>query len=190
MPLRLNVDLSEADLMHFAELAQRTVTAERSDASIISAARDLLSRAAHAHAPQFVRQRFAVLERLLALLEDADWAVEESDRKRAVNALACLSDAPSMDSQANAAIAALDYAIIIELIQRDLQHDLLAYEEFCRFRGAELERVPRVTSRRTNPGERLRVKRDALQARMHTRRRRDLEQGQAPWRKLFALFGF
>lgn len=191
MPLRLNLDLSEADLEHFAEIAQRTcaIAAQRPGATVIDAARDLLARAEQAHAPQFVRQKFVVLERLLALLEDADWSIEESDRRRALNALACLSDAPTTETQAGAAIAALDYAIIIELIQRDLQHDLAAYEEFCKFRTAEQARVPRATARRIDPAERLRAKRDALQTRMHERRRKDLERAQAPWRKLFAVFG-
>ena len=192
MPLRLNVSLTEADLEHFAEIAERTcaMAAQKPGESIIAGARELLARAEQAHAPQFVRQKFVVLERLLALLNDPDWAVEESDRRRAINALACLSDAPAADTQVSAAVAALDYAIIIELIQRDLQHDLAAYEEFCKFRTAEQARTPRATARRVDPAERLRAKREALQARMHERRRRDLERAQAPWRKFFAVFGF
>ena len=191
MSLRLNLDLSEADLDHFAAIAQRTcaTAAQRSGASIIEAARELLMRAEQAHAPHFVRQKFVVLERLLALLDDPEWAIEDSDRKRALNALACLSEAPSNETQAGAAIAALDYAVIIELIHQDLQHDIAAYEEFCKFRTTEQTRVPRATSRRVDPAERLKAKRDALQARMHERRQRDLERAQAPWRKLFAVFG-
>jgi hypothetical protein len=191
MPLRLNLDLSESDLEHFADVAQRTCAdaALRSHASIIEGARELLGRAEQAHAPQFVRQKFVVLERLLAMLDDSDWAMVDTDQRRAINALACLSDAPSADTQASAAVAALDYAIIIELIQRDLQHDLAAYEEFCKFRTAEASRVPRATSRRHDPAERLRAKRELLQTRMHERRRRDLERAQAPWRKFFAVFG-
>jgi hypothetical protein len=192
MPLRLSLDLSEADLEHFAQLAQRTcaTAAQRSGENIIAAARELLARAEQVHAPNFVRQKFVVLRRLLELIEDPDWAIEASDRQRALNALACLSQAPATDSQVGAAVAALDYAIIIELIQRDLQHDLAAYEEFCEHRAAERARIPRVTGRQADPAERLRAKRDALQRRMHERRRRDLERTQPRWRKLFALFGF
>lgn len=190
--IRLTVDLSDSDLAHLTEVAQRTcaLAAQRSDVAVIDAARELLIRAEQTHAPPFVRQKFAVLEQLLASLDDREWALVESDRKRVVNALACLSETPSAETGSSGAIAALDYAIIIELIARDLQHDLAAYEAFCRFRESINKSPPRATSRPITHAERLGAKRSQLQERMHTRRRRDLDAAQPAWRKLFAVFGF
>jgi hypothetical protein len=79
----------------------------------------------------------------------------------------------------------LDHAIMIELVSRDLHHDLDAYRDFCKSRttydkmhapGAQRERW-------------LQERRETLQERMHKRRRRDLEGAASGLRKLLTLLG-
>ena len=74
---------------------------------------------------------------------------------------------------------------MIELVSRDLHHDLDAYRDFCKSRatydkthaqGAERDRW-------------LQERRGTLQERMHKRRRRDLEGAASGLRKLLTLLG-
>jgi hypothetical protein len=76
---------------------------------------------------------------------------------------------------------------MIELVSRDLHHDLEAYRDFCKFRAAQMAK------RHTPPGadreQWLSQRRETLQQRMHTRRKRDLDAAAGPVRRLFSLFG-
>src|SRR5262249_3393087 len=105
------------------------------------------------------------------------------DRQRTLNALACFS-APTSSTSAT---ALLDDAIMIELVSRDLQHDLQAYDDFCR------QRTSQSGARSGAPGSErdawLAQRREALHARMHQRRKRDLDEAGSTVRRFFSLFG-
>jgi hypothetical protein len=182
--LRLSFNLDDADLEHFATVAQQTQAAARSRPAdaIVAAAREVLEKAERAQLAGFVKERYAGLATMLAMLSDEQWRLGEEDRQRVVNALACF--APAAEGSGT---ELLDHAIMIELVSRDLHHDLEAYRDFCRSRES-LDQKRRAAPE-TEREQWLQQRRETLQARMHQRRKRDLDAAGSSVRKLFSLFG-
>ncbi|NLG77271.1 MAG: hypothetical protein GX535_13645 [Xanthomonadaceae bacterium] len=185
MPLRLSFDLGDSDLAHFEQVAQQTQALARTqpEDSIVATAQEVLERGAQARSAEFVKERYSRLQRMIEMVSDAEWRVEGDDRQRILNALACFS-VPAHEASA---VSVLDHAILIELVSRDLEHDLAAYRDFVRFRES-YERRHRKRGA-TSKEAALQQRRTLLQARMHERRKRDLEKAGGPVRKLFSLFG-
>jgi hypothetical protein len=190
MPLRISFELGDADLQHFEEVAQQTQASarERSAEVVIAAAHEVLEDATRAQLADFVKERFSRLRLMLSMAVDPDWPIGAEDNQRLINALACFGRAPAAAGTAN--VGFLDHAIMIELVSRDLEHDLAAYRDFCKSRDSLL------TNRR-RPGvdqdaqrrQWLHQRREMLQDRMHTRRKRTLDAAGSSVRKLFSLFG-
>ncbi len=188
MSLRVSFDLHDADLRHLEALAQQTQAVARSTPAdaIIASARAVLESSERAQLAEFVKERFARLRAMLDMATDADWQPSTEDRQRIVNALACFGAAPAAN-MSSAPAGMLDHAIMIELVSRDLEHDLIAFRDFCKFRSAQ--------AARTRPGledkalQSLQQRREILQARMHARRQKDLDKAGSSVRKLFSLFG-
>jgi hypothetical protein len=185
MPLRLSFDLGDGDLQHFEQVAQQTQALARTQPTeqIVAAARAVLERGEQSHSADFVKERYSRLSAMIQMIEDANWRLEGDDRQRVINALACFS-VPANESSPG---GVLDHAIMIELVSRDLQHDLNAYRDFTRFRET-YERK----HRNRDPAARdkaLQHRRALLQTRMHERRKRDLERAGGSVRRLFSLFG-
>lgn len=184
MTFKVTFDLGDADLQHLAEVAQELQSAarERPTDRIVAAAREVYLKGAQAHFADFVKERYSRLGLMLEMFEDAEWKLSQEDMQRLLNALACFGEPGS-----GASSALLDQAIMIELVSRDLHHDLEAYRDFCKFRAAQMAK------RRSPPGadreQWLSQRRETLQQRMHTRRKRDLDNADGPVRRLFSLFG-
>jgi hypothetical protein len=183
--LRVSFNLDEGDLQHLADVAQRRQEQARTQSAdaIVSAAREVLEKGTQSQLADFVKERYSRLGAMLDMVSDPDWQLSAEDRQRTLNALACFS----VPAGSGSATALLDDAIMIELVSRDLQHDLQAYRDFCRQRAAH------ANARLAAPGaERdhwLAQRREALQARMHQRRKRDLDAAGSTVRRLFSLFG-
>ena len=182
--LRVSFNLDEGDLQHLADVAQRRQEQARGQSAeaIIAAAREVLEKGSQAQLADFVRERYSRLRAMLDMIADADWQLGAEDRQRTLNALACFS-APTAAS----ATALLDDAIMIELVSRDLQHDLQAYRDFCRQR--ESQSGARLAAPGAEREHWLAQRRETLQARMHQRRKRDLDAAGSTVRRLFSLFG-
>ena len=185
MPLRLSFNLGDGDLRHFEEVAQQTQALARTQPAdaIVSSAREVLERGAQAQGADFVKERYSRLQAMLAMIEDAEWRLESDDRQRTLNALACFS----VSNQTGSPASVLDHAIMIELVSRDLHHDLAAHRDFTRFRESHDRK-----QRKLDPDARtkaLELRREVLMQRMHERRKRDLERAGSSVRSLFGLFG-
>ena len=187
MPLRISFDLRDADLRHFEELAQQTQSFARlrTAESIIASAREVLEAGERAQLAEFVKERFSRLRAMLEMATDADWQASGEDQQRVINALACFSAPPAADGQP-ATIGLLDHAIMIELVSRDLEHDLVAFRDFCKFREAQRTRR---AGREDLVQQHVQQRRALLHTRMHARRQRDLDRAGSSVRKLFSLFG-
>jgi hypothetical protein len=183
--LRVSFNLDDADLQHFAEVAQQTQALARTqpEDAIVAAAREVLERSAQAQLADFVKERYSRLRIMLDMVGDEDWRLSPEDRQRVINALACFS-APATPGSAS---GLLDHAIMIELVSRDLQHDLEAYEDFRRFRDSQAGK--RTGSPSADREQWLGQRRATLHERMHSRRQRDLNSAGSSVRKLFSLFG-
>lgn len=185
MPLRLSFNLGDGDLRHFEEVAQQTQALARSQPAdaIVSAAREVLERGTQSQGADFVKERYSRLRAMLAMIEDEQWRLDADDKQRTLNALACFS----VSDQNGSPASVLDHAIMIELVSRDLHHDLVAHRDFSRFRESydRKHRKPDPDAR----AQALEVRRQMLMTRMHERRKRDLERAGSSVRKLFGLFG-
>ncbi len=186
MPLRISFNLRDDDLRHYEAMAQQTQAAarQRSAQDIVAAARQVLEAAQRAQQAVFVRERFSRLASLIDMAVDPDWPLGAEDSQRLINALACFGS-----TEAGASAGFLDHAIMVELVSRDLEHDLAAYREFCKLRATQIARRRPGADQDTQRDDWQRQKREELQQRMHERRRRDLDKAGSSVRKLFSLFG-
>jgi hypothetical protein len=185
MPLRLSFNLADGDLRHFEEVAQQTQAIARTQPvdAIVAAARAVLERGTQAQGAEFVKERYSHLSAMIEMLEDAQWELSAEDKQRTLNALACFS----VPNQSDTPVSNLDQAIMIELMSRDLQHDLAAYRDFVRFRTSYDGKHSKPDAAARDKA--LHRRREILINRMHQRRRRDLERAGSSVRRLFGLFG-
>jgi hypothetical protein len=182
--VRVSFNLDDADLEHLAAIAQQTQLRARNEPAdaIIDGAREVLETAKRAQLAGFVKERYSRLEAMLQMATDAQWRLGAEDRQRTLNALACFSSSSAPASPSGL----LDHAIMIELVSRDLHHDLEAYCDFCRARESYDKKHGADDAGRESW---LQERGATLQERMHKRRRRDLDAAGSGLRKLLALLG-
>lgn len=178
MSLSISIELSERDLEHFhaaQKAAQETAGGKNAD-EIIAAAAALLTGAGKVDVPDFIAERLAQLDNLIAMVRDEGWNLPEEDRQRVLSALVYFADPKDIIPDSVPVLGYLDDAIMIELCVRELQHEIDAYEDFCDYREREAKRrgeEPAGVGRADWLGDR----RDELLDRMHSRRERDFGTG-------------
>jgi hypothetical protein len=182
--MKLSFTLVDADLQHYRQVMQGVGTAARNlqESSILQSARTVLAQAESANPVQFLALRFASLRLLIEMLADAQWNLVGEDRERVFNALAYFSNPGEMLPDSSTRF--LDAAIMVELICRDLKHELSAYEAFCSYRDKRGQASHNESQQRAFDQQRER-----LQARMHQRRQREMSSPASRWRQLFSLLG-
>jgi hypothetical protein len=182
--VRVSFNLDDADLEHLAAIAQQTQLRARNEPAdaIVAGAREVLETANRAQLAGFVKERYSRLETMLQMVTDAQWQLSAEDRQRTLNALACFSSSTAPASPSGL----LDHAIMIELVSRDLHHDLEAYRDFCRSREAHDSKHGEGDANREAW---LKERGATLQERMHKRRKRDLAGAGRGLRKLLTLLG-
>lgn len=167
MTLRVSFDLDEVDLKHF-RLIMREAGKSLSrlpPEAVIAAADSRLDEIDDRAAPGFIVERLSKLRLLIRMLTDLDWRLPHEDSSRVLNALAYFTEPEDLIPDHIPGVGLLDDAIMVELVVRELEHELEAYRDFCEFR-------------QQNQGNRddwLGQKRMELQGRM--RRRRDRRAG-------------
>jgi uncharacterized membrane protein YkvA (DUF1232 family) len=164
----ISFELSDKDLRYFRQVLQRVRKGRKAakEDVVLAEAKALLTEVQEADAPTFVRTRIAQLDKLIAMLEDEDWRLEGADRKHVLNALAYFADPDDLVHDRVPGIGYLDDAIMVELVVRELKHEIEAYDAFCEFRKE------RRKAKSLAP-EALEKRRSALQGRMRRRRRSD-----------------
>lgn len=181
MPLAITFELSEADLDHFrAEMEKAQGRAERmSERSIIAAAARVAAESKKKSVPDFVRDRLQTLGTLIGMLKDREWRLDGKHRVRVVRALCYFAETRDMIPDEVPVLGLLDDAIMVELVARELEPEIEAYTQFCRFREeqASRNRLPPAVLAET-----LEAERRAMLQRMERRRVRRLRRG--------GLFGF
>lgn len=175
--LDFNLQLDEADLAWFKD---RLDTARKNrgsmpESEILTAVRELQSKAETASPPQFVRARLARLDELIAMLEDADWKLEGEDRALVLDALAYFADPDDLIPDDTPVLGLVDDAIMIDLVCVSLAPEREAYADFCEARE-ELAKAP---PKEETAEQRLAQEREFAQSRM--RRRRSRRSGGWPY---------
>lgn len=174
MSLTINIDLSDRDLQHFVDMqeAASKAAADKSNAEVVQATMELLTKAQQSDPPEFIKSRLLVLDTMLAMARDEAWALSEEDIAKVRSALVYFAAASDAIPDNVPVLGFLDDAIMIELCARDLCHELDAYNDFCDFRDREAAR------RGLNPetlgrADWLSGRREELQERMRRRRSRE-----------------
>jgi uncharacterized membrane protein YkvA (DUF1232 family) len=177
MTLSVTLEFSETELEYFRSLMRRVRerNGHRTPQQVAAAAAAAVARLRSATRSPFVARRIDLVGRLIAMLEDPEWQLPEAERRRVLDALAYVADARDLVPDNVPVLGLVDDAIMLELVLRELQHELDGYEEFDAFRRDE-------AASRDKPGAHRPVSRDdwlearraALHARIRERRDRDL----------------
>ena len=179
MGLRVTFELSEDDLKHFRLIMQqaRTTAARIAPEDIVAAARDLLASIGPQGAPSFVAERLHKLRLLIDMLSDIEWRLPHREADRVLSALAYFAEPDDLIPDDIPGLGFLDDAIMIELICRELKHEIEAYQDFCDFR----RRIHREAGNRARVSREdwLESRRAELQSRMRRRKRKDLAGSKA-----------
>jgi uncharacterized membrane protein YkvA (DUF1232 family) len=177
MPLTVTLEFSDQELDHFRKLMLRIRdrSRDRSPHEIATAAAAEVQRLRSTVRSPFVARRIERVGRLIAMLEDPEWALPETERKRVLDGLAYVAEANDLVPDDMPVLGLVDDAIMLELVLSELQHELDGYEEFDAYRRDE-------AAHRDKPGAHrpvslqdwLEFQREALHARIRERRERDL----------------
>lgn len=171
MSYKLTIELSNRDLRHFRrELHKARESVQiAEDEEILGAAADLVAAMRRTDLPDFVTERLEKLETLLAMVSDEQWPLDEDERSPVLSGLAYLCDPEDLIPDDIPGIGMLDDAVMIELVFRELRHELEAYEDYLAFReqvrkSALFRREPeraeqKITRRRQQLMERMRRRR-------------------------------
>lgn len=175
MGMRISIDLDDEDLKHFRLIMRqaRHSSMHLLPEDIVANAERVLKLVDHKKTPGFITQRLAKLDVMIDMLTDHEWRLPEKDTSRVLNALAYFTDPEDLIPDEVPGIGLLDDAIMIELVVRELKHEIEAYDDFCQFRRDHPG--PRGIKARTTDLTReqwLEKRRKSLQERMRRRRKK------------------
>ena len=175
MGLRVSFELGEDDLRHFRLIMReaRKAAANASPEDIVAAAEALLKDVGTTGIPTFIAERLGKLEIMIRMLSDHEWSLPEQEAARVLNALAYFCEPEDLIPDHVPGLGFLDDAIMIELVVRELRHEIDAYLDFCEYRAGKIPKpgIKNKTSDVTRE-EWLENRRKSLQSRMRRRRKR------------------
>ena len=177
MALTVTLEFSEEELDFFRSRMHRVRSRneQRPPPEVAAAALAEVGRLRSTARSPFIRRRLDRVACLVAMLDDPEWQLPGLERSRVLDGLAYVADVDDLVPDDVPVLGLVDDAIILELLLRELQHELDAYEEFDQYRQEE-------AARRDKPGvhrpvsreDWLASRREALHARIRERRDRDL----------------
>jgi len=175
MAFKISIELSDRDLRHFRRELGNARKAVRiaDDEEILAAAGELVATFKASKLPDFVRERFGKLQKLLDMLVDPDWKLDERERGHVLAALGYLCDPEDLIPDSIPGIGLLDDAVMIELVFQELRHEIEAYVDFVRFRASLKQGARAGRGQAARHAPRLERRRAALAARMHRRRAKE-----------------
>jgi len=180
MGLKVSFDLEEEDLNHFRLIMKeaRKAASRSSPEDIIEGASSLLAQVGTVTVPHFIRERLEKLELMIRMVSDAEWRLPQQEAVRVLNALAYFSEPEDLIPDHIPGLGFLDDAIMIELVVRELRHEIEAYSDFCDYRQRKAPSDAGNMSADATREEWLDARRKELQSRMRRRRKRN-EQARA-----------
>ena len=174
MGLRVSFELDDEDLKHFRLIMReaRKAAARLAPEEIVASAEALLGRIRESRVPQFIRGRLDQLKIMIQMLKDHEWRLPDAESTRVLNALAYFTEPEDLIPDHIPGVGFLDDAIMIELVVRELRHEIEAYGDFCEFRSRQQPKpgIKPKTSDVTRDRW-LAERRDELQSRMRRRRK-------------------
>ena len=187
MTLRVTFDLEEKDLKFFRDLmkkAQSTVKGAPEE-EIIAKAVTAVEDTRGSGVPAFVRQRLDQIQSLVDMLRDKEWKLEPKERQNVLAALSYFANPEDLIPDSIPVLGYIDDAIMIELVVKELRHEIEAFEDFSRYRR---ELASRNRNANVTREDWLEAKREALQDRMRRRRRQAMMAAGSSAPPRFRLF--
>ena len=184
MGLRVAFELDDNDLKHFRLIMRevRKNAARMAPEDIVANARTQLADVSESSAPGFILDRIHRLRLMISMLTDIEWRLPHEEATRVLNALAYFTEPEDLIPDHIPGVGFLDDAIMVELVVRELKHEIEAYEDFCNYRdSAAGGRTTRVSRE-----DWLERRRKELQSRM--RRRRKESNNKDPGKSAIGLF--
>ena len=177
MSLRVSFEINDNDLKHFRLIMReaRKVVARSAPEDIVASAEDLMQELGKTNTPGFIQERIDKLRLMIRMLSDLEWRLPHQEATRVLNALAYFSEPDDLIPDHIPGLGFLDDAIMVELVMRELKHEIDAYNDFCDYR--ERTRSDRGRNVRISREDWLNGRREKLQSRM--RRRREQSKKQA-----------
>ena len=173
MGLRVTFDLGEEDLRHFQLIMReaRKAAAQLPPEAIVSSAETLLGKLDKEAMPGFVAERLQKLGLMIRMLRDDQWRLPGRESTRVLNALAYFAEPEDLIPDHIPGVGLLDDAIMIELLVRELKHEIEAYADFCDYRSTQAPK-PGIKPKASDltRDRWLDERREALQSRMRRRR--------------------
>ncbi|ANO51552.1 YkvA family protein [Woeseia oceani] len=181
MTLRVTFELEESDLQHFRLIMNEAskAAATLSPEDIVASAKNLLREVAAVQVPQFISERLERLAIMIQMLEDHEWRLPAAESARVLNALAYFRDPEDLIPDHVPGLGFLDDAIMIELVVRELRHEMDAYRDFCDYRERMAPRTSiKAKTTDVTRDQWLEERRKELQSRMRRRRKKNNEPGR------------
>ncbi len=167
MSLRISFELDDNDLKHFRLIMReaRRAVARTAPEDIVAAAQELLQKIGEDSAPGFIVERLQKLKLMIRMISDIGWRLPHEETKRVLNALAYFAEPDDLIPDQIPGLGFLDDAIMVELVVRELRHEIDAYHDFCEFRDRDKCDDTSTEARRVE-----------LHSRMRRRRQRGLQR--------------
>lgn len=168
--MKITFELSASDLKHFRNLLKDSMDAAKDagEGEVLDAAEALLKDIEKARPPEFIGERMGSLRSLIDMMRDEEFNLAKEFRGRVVTALAYFANPHDLIPDSVPGLGFLDDAIMVEIVRRELQHEIAAYEDFC---TAREERRKKKTKDPEGDAEFLDQKRKQLFERIRERRR-------------------
>jgi uncharacterized membrane protein YkvA (DUF1232 family) len=188
MSLSITFELQEADLDYFRQIMANTQSAVSTlnQPQILAAAKQL-AQEVDGKVPEFVASRIVKLQQLVALVEDKEWDLTDEEKAEVLSALAYFAKPEDLIADHVPVLGFLDDAIMIELVAQSLADDLQAYNEFCKFRSAEIARHG--AEAEISKADWLDAKKHELHSWMRRRRAERRSSGVGGFRSIFKTGG-
>lgn len=174
MPLDITFTLSDRDLERFKAIVSKSKSSasdNQGQAEIEKSAYKIVDVAMNSDLPDFIADRLLQLKVLLEMMRDEEWKMEEQDKARIISAMSYFADPIDLIPDHIPGIGFLDDAMFVEIVIRELNAEIDAYNEFCEFRTAEEARLAEAgADPDVNRDEWLAPKRDELHARINQTR--------------------
>jgi|SRR5262245_4754274 len=171
---KISFTLDDSDLAYFRAIfrAAKQNAGDVDRAKIEQGVKQLIKDVRTARrAPAFVLEAVQTLEDLLRLLDDKDYAAPAPVHRSVVAALAYFADAKDVIPDDIPMVGFLDDAIMIKLVEDELEHELWGYRKFCKFRDGAEQRPWSSIAKSRLPG-RLKEKREEIRAEIREREER------------------